>query len=80
VEFTYQQMRHENLVVPPDEVWRLESMSPRIYYNEYRSSDHSWVKIYQQKKCVNYADYIIGMWYMSPFDLTTHEYGELIEW
>jgi len=78
VEFVDRQICHANLVVPPAESWRLGSS--RCYYDEYRSNDKSYVKVYHQKKCVNYADYIVGMWYMSPFDLVTDVYGELIIW
>jgi len=40
-----------------------------VYYVEYRSRDKSKVKVYKQKKKVNYADYKIGLFYVSLFDL-----------
>ena len=40
-----------------------------VYYVEYRSRDESQVKVYKQKKKVKYADYKIGLFYISLFDL-----------
>jgi hypothetical protein len=48
------------------------------YYEEYRSNCKSNVKIYYQLLPVNYADYKIGKFYISPFDLTSDKYAILI--
>lgn len=44
------------------------------YYHEYRSIDGSNVKLYLQRRPVNYARYVPEMWYVSPFDLITDKY------
>ena len=66
IEFNKTQINHEVIFIPEKELFRLEDQ--RVYYNEWRSKqDH--VKLYEQKRTVGYADYVIGMWYVSPFDL-----------
>lgn len=60
----------ENAHIPKIQLFRLNN--PVVYYDEYRTNDISNVKIYLQKKNVRYADYKIGKWYISPYDL---EYG-----
>ena len=34
-----------------------------------RTKDQSNVKVYDQKRTVEYADYKVGLFYISPFDL-----------
>ena len=36
---------------------------------EWRTNDQSNVKVYDQKRTVDYADYKVGLFYISPFDL-----------
>jgi hypothetical protein len=36
---------------------------------EWRTYDESRVKVYEQKRRVDYADYKVGLLYISPFDL-----------
>jgi hypothetical protein len=36
---------------------------------ERRKKDQSNVKVYEQKRTVEYADYKVGLIYISPFDL-----------
>jgi hypothetical protein len=36
---------------------------------EWRTKDQSKVKVYEQGKTVDYADYKVGLFYISPFDL-----------
>ena len=36
---------------------------------EWRSKDQNNVKVYDQKRSVDYADYKVGLFYISPFDL-----------
>jgi hypothetical protein len=38
-------------------------------YEEFRSNCEANAKVYLQRKRVDYADYRIGMYYVSPFDL-----------
>ena len=49
-----------------------------VQYSEFRSTDAGNVKLYFQKQTVKYANYVPGMWYISPFDLTTDKYPELV--
>ena len=41
---------------------------PHYYYVEHRTEKDD-VKIYEQVRTVNYADYVLGLYYVSPFDL-----------
>ena len=75
VEFLYQQIKVETLFVPQDQLWRLKGpSSPLAYYIEYRTSDN--VKVYHQKKRVDYADYIPDRYYISPVHLKDFVRGE----
>jgi len=65
VEISNNQIIKNALHIPVDQRWRIDSN--RAYYIEYRTDDN--VKFYLQKKEVDYADYKIGMWYVSPRDL-----------
>lgn len=61
--------------IPEDQKWRLKSNM--AYYIEYRTNEDN-VKIYHQLKTVDYADYVVGKYYISPFDLYTYD-GVVIE-
>ena len=76
VEFSPNQIIWENFLVPEKEKYRLTNAV--VYYNEYRSKDPLFVKLYHQKRAVAYADYRIGLCYMSPFDLLRDEYQPVI--
>jgi hypothetical protein len=76
VEFHPEHIVCANIVVPTNQSWRLKH--DNVYYNEYRSRDYCNVKLYEQRRVVDYADYIVGMWYISPFALWSEE-GVLIE-
>jgi hypothetical protein len=67
VEFSTDQIIWDNFMVPKEEKYRLTNAV--VYYNEYRSTDSSYVKLYHQKRLVAYADYKVGLCYMNPFDL-----------
>jgi len=67
VEFCPHHVLMENFHIPKSEVYRLNSNA--VFYDEYRSNDASNVKLYYQKRTVAYADYQIGLCYISPFDL-----------
>lgn len=66
VEFTDTQLLVENFHIPVAELWR--PISSLVYYVEYRTNLDK-VKIYHQRRKVSYADYVIGKYYISPFDL-----------
>lgn len=67
VEFTEDQIDWKAFHIPKDQVYRLTDR--RVYYVELRSIDFSNTKLYYQLQTVAYADYKIGMLYISPYDL-----------
>jgi hypothetical protein len=71
IEFTEKQIELGSFIIPKDQLYRLTDL--RIYYIEFRSNDASNVKLYYQLKTVAYADYKIGYFYISPYDLYTYE-------
>jgi hypothetical protein len=66
IEFQQKDIILDNIYIPELEKYRLTSNV--VFYYEYRTNIDN-VKIYYQVKTVNYADYKIGMYYISPFDL-----------
>jgi len=71
IEFDPQQIVKENIFVPTNARFRLNNSE--CYYIEWQSKCQSKVFIYEQKKSVAYADYLIGMFYIHPSLLTTKE-------
>ncbi len=68
VEFLAEQIHHDALRIPDDALWRLYGERGfNAYYVEYRTTDN--IKVYAQKKRVDYADYIPGRYYISPVSL-----------
>ena len=41
----------------------------KAIFLEWRTKDQINVKVYDQKRTVDYADYKVGLFYISPFDL-----------
>lgn len=66
IEFIENQLHLDMFHIPPCEEYRLRS--DKVHYIEYRSIIDN-VKMYYQKKRVDYADYIPGKYYISPFGL-----------
>ncbi len=77
VEFDKFQMVSDSLKMPSGEEWRIGHDS--AYYIEYRSKCSAMVKIYFQKRKVDYADYRLGCLYISPYDMVSDIYDTLIE-
>ena len=73
VEFSPAQIVWENFTIPDSEKYRLTNGI--VYYDEYRSNDESFVKLYRQKRTVAYADYKVGLCYVSPSNLM-REYNQ----
>lgn len=67
VECNSSQIEMNIIEVLENQRWRF--YSNRAFYLEYRTTDDACVKLYKQLKEVDYADYQIGYWYISPFDL-----------
>lgn len=77
IEFDDSQIIKNSLIMPPDQRWRIKNNN--CYYIELRSFDDNYIKIYYQKKVAGYADYKVGLYYISPFDLITEKYPILIK-
>lgn len=74
IEFTDEHIEHNQLTVPDDQKYRFrDDWSDKVFYFEYRTADASNVMVYHQNQYVGYADYIPGMYYISPADL---EWGD----
>ena len=70
IEFNSDQIILGNIHVPENERDRLkEPKRSYVYYFEWRTNDEANVKVYEQMKTVDYADYKIGLLYISPFNL-----------
>ena len=68
VEFEEKHIIDDSVMIPSDQQDRIHHPD-KYYYAELRSKDEAYTKVYYQFKVVNYADYKIGMFYISPFDL-----------
>ena len=76
IEFETSNIIQDNIFVPPHAEHKLKN--DYSYYNEYRSKDKCWVKLYFQKMEVSYADYKIGKWYIDPTRVKTNEFEDLM--
>lgn len=76
IEFSPKHIEKRGWNIPEGQKWRIHG---RCYYVEGRTDDEANVKMYYQKATVEYADYKVGMWYISPFDLTTDRWQVLVE-
>ena len=78
MEFRKSNMNKHALYLPDDLKWKMdEDLSHTIFYYEFRTRQ-DYVKVYFQKRTVNYADYKIHKFYISPFDLYDDEGKVLI--
>jgi hypothetical protein len=70
VEFLPGQLIWNSLHIPDGERYRKErAWKEKVFYFEWKTNDESRVKVYEQKRRVDYADYKVGLFYISPFDL-----------
>lgn len=71
VEFSTEQILSDRLTVKPGQEYRIEDKNfiGRVKYHWLTISDHSGIKIYFQQKQVAYADYQVGMYYVSPYEI-----------
>lgn len=72
VEFTPEQINQLCLCMKRGQEYRINDPNyrDRVKYVWLTATDDSDVKIYFQKKTVDYADYIPGMYYISPYEMT----------
>ena len=79
VEITPDQIIMDKLYIPHDKEWKLnEKYEDKVFYIELRTHSNN-AKVYFQKKEVDYADYKIYHFYISPFDLYDKDKNPLIE-
>ena len=76
IEFTEAQIDRESIYIPSQDLWRVTGET--AFYIEYRTADTCYIRVYYQKKMVNYADYLLEHYYVSPFDLKTDLSDEII--
>ena len=77
IEFLPGHLIWESLQIPDEEKYRLEHpWKEKVFYVEWRTKDQNNVKVYDQKRTVKYADYKVGLFYISPFDLSVE--GEAV--
>jgi hypothetical protein len=70
IEFLPRHLIWDSLRMPDEKKYRLEHpWKDKVFYVEWRTKDQSKVKVYEQSKTVDYADYKVGLFYISPFDL-----------
>lgn len=68
VEFSDDHIIKENIHIPDNQKWRQLPQYHYVFYDEWRSNSEGFVKLYHQRKLVNYADYQIGKWYIAEKD------------
>lgn len=73
LEADIENMCLNNLKVQPGQEYRIDDKrySDNIKYHWYTMKTGKPVKIYYQQKEVDYADYKIGKYYFSPYEVTT---------
>jgi hypothetical protein len=64
VEFQACDVYLTHLFIPAGQEWRVDSKV--AYYIEHRTKDATLAKVYHQLRLVTYADYLVGMYYISP--------------
>lgn len=72
IEISPEQIIKENLIVKKGQEFRINEpqYKDRVKYHWLTAKDTSDCKIYFQQKTVEYADYIPGMYYISPYECT----------
>lgn len=68
IEFSSDQIRHDVIM----QKYPGEPSRP-VKYIWKQAKDQTQVKVYEQRATVSYADYKVGMYYISPADLVTNE-------
>ncbi len=72
IEMTREQMVRESICAKKGEEYRYKDPKFRtsVKYFWYTSKDQSDIKIYHQQQQVNYADYKVGRFYISPLHVS----------
>ena len=71
VELSPSQANKDVFIIAPGQAYRIENpnYSARVKYNWLSVADSSNIKIYEQKRPVDYADYKPGMYYVSVYEV-----------
>ncbi len=70
VEIAEEDINRKALRIPKYAEWRLApGWMGKVFYIEHRTTDTSCVKLYEQRRLVDYADYRLGFWYVSVKDV-----------
>lgn len=69
LEISPEQIHSENLRIKKGEEYRLEPRYSHAKYIWLEPVDGSSVKVYYQQHKVTYADYLPGMYYVSPYEV-----------
>lgn len=77
IEFSKEDLLEGGFKIPDECLWR--QTYPKAFYIEHRTVDSAFVMIYEQLKPVTYADYRVGMFYVSPSDVIM-TLGEIPAW
>lgn len=73
IEIDKKDMIHINIKVKEGQEYRYEERYKTCKYYWLTAKDNSNVKIYQQKGTVSYADYLVGKFYVSPYEVKVEE-------
>jgi len=71
IEIDGEDILGQNIFILDSEMWRLNNH--KVYYWDFRSNDVEAIKLYFQRRLVDYADYKIGFWYLDPNDVVLKE-------
>jgi len=69
IEIDEEDINKENLIIQKGQEYRLLEKYKNVKYLWLTAKDTSGIKIYHQKNIVTYADYRIGKYYISPFEV-----------
>jgi hypothetical protein len=72
VEFLNYQDFYKQLVIPEDQLWRVEDKryNKKVKYAWYAPKNLPDLKVYAQTKAVSYADYVPGCYYVDLYEVT----------
>ena len=70
IEISPKDILMENIMIKPGQEYRMKEKryAEHVKYHWYTTRDHANPKLYFQQKTVDYADYKVGMWYISPYE------------
>lgn len=72
VEFEDRHMLQDNLVITGGSEWRSDPdhvLYNKCYFILYNPRGEPATRVYYQRRVVDYADYVVGRWYISPIKL-----------